>query len=106
VREDLDLYAEDRADFPDQSILPWSNMTAYDSWTEDTFFAVVIIYENTVELFCGTGWWPDVRNFAEGDSEYVPAAELHREWSARFAVPYEPVVTSRAVVREWLGREW
>jgi hypothetical protein len=106
VREHLDAYAEERAQFPDQALLPWTNMISYEDWVEDTFFVVLILRDDAVELFCGTGYLPDVRALGDRESIDIPAEELHRAWAARFTVPCVPLVLGRAVVREWLGRDW
>jgi len=106
VREHLERDTAEQARFPDQPFLPWTNGIAYNGWERDTFFVVLILQEDVIELFCGTGYWPDVRTFGEGEAESVPAAELHREWAARFTVPYPPLMIGRGLVKKWLGREW
>lgn len=100
VGEHLDTYTEDAIP------LPWHNWVAYDSWSEPTFFVVLILKEEAVELFCGTGYWPEVRRFGEREIEDVPASEWYRAWSSRFDVPCPPLVLGKAVVKEWLGRSW
>jgi hypothetical protein len=79
---------------------------AQDDWELPTFFLVFVLTEDAIELFCGTGYWPEVREFGEGEAEALATADLHREWSARFDVPCPPLVLGRAVVKEWIGREW
>jgi hypothetical protein len=106
VREHLEARDEELARFPDDSHLPWTDMIAYDNWELPTLFVYLILNEAGLELFFGTGHWPEVRQFAEHDSDDIPAADLHRECAARFTVPRPPLVLDRAAVREWLGRAW
>jgi hypothetical protein len=106
VREHLEVYSEEAARFPNSSLLPWTNMAAYDDWEQDAFFVIVTLRPDAIELFCGTGPWVDLRRFGEGEADEIPASELHRAWLSRFAVPHPPVVISRAAVKKWLGREW
>ena len=106
VSDHLKCFDEEKARFPDEVLLPWSNIVAYDDWEKDTFFAIVILRKEGVELFCGTGYWPEVRKFGEGEAEDIPADDLHREWSVRFTVPAPPVRLTRGEVKAWLGRAW
>lgn len=106
VLEFLVCYDEESALFPGEVLLPWSNWIGYDDDWDEAFFVVMILREATIELFCGTGVWPDVRHFGEGDADDIPLSDWHREWSARFAVPCPALVLGKATVKEWLGRDW
>jgi hypothetical protein len=105
VREHIEAYEDDRTT-TGSAEFPWVNTTAYDDWERDSLFVVLVLRESALELFCGTGKWPAVRKFMEGDAEGVPADRLHAEWAARFCVPCAPLVLSRALVAEWIGRGW
>ena len=61
---------------------------------------------DAIEMFCGTGYWPDIRRFGEHEMHDGAKSEVHREWSSRFTVPCPPLVLGKAVVKEWLGRDW
>lgn len=100
IERHLDTYAEDKLR------LPWCNWLACDNWELPTFFVALILKHDAFELFCGTGYWPEVRHFGERELKGVAASEWHREWSARFEVPCPPLVLGRAAVKDWLGREW
>jgi hypothetical protein len=100
VGEHIDFYLEEK------TRLPWSSWIAYDDWELPTFFVVLTLTADAVELFCGTGHWPEIRRFGEHEADDIPAADLYREWSARFAVPCPPLVLGKATVKEWLGRDW
>jgi hypothetical protein len=106
VCEHIEADAEEKAQFPKESLLPWSNTLIYDDWEKDSFFVVLTLHEEAFELFFGTGYWPDLRNFAEGDSDGIPPADLHRKWSLRFNVPCPPLTLGRAPVKKWTGRDW
>lgn len=106
VSDHLGYYDEEKAQFPDQKLLPWSNMIAYDDWEKDTFFVIVLLRAGAIELFCGTGYWPDVRAFGEGEADDIPARNLYREWASRFTVPSPRVRLTRGEVNAWLGRGW
>ena len=106
VKDHLDTYAEERVRFPDEPMLPWRDWIAYDNWELPTFFVVLVLTEDALEMFCGTGHWPDIRRFGEHEEDDFEASELHREWAARFTVPYPPLVLGKAVVKKWLGRGW
>jgi hypothetical protein len=111
VREHLESYAEEKARRPTRRrpkgpLLPWSNTLIRDSWTHESFFVVMILREETVELFFGTGYWPDLRHFADGDAWDSPPADLYREWSLRFKVPCPPLTLGRETVKQWVGRDW
>jgi hypothetical protein len=106
VREHLEARDEELARFPGDPLLPWTNMIAYDDWVLPTLFVYMVLHETGLELFFGTGHWPEVRLFAERDSDDTPAGDLYRECAARFTVPRPPLVLDRAAVREWFGREW
>jgi hypothetical protein len=99
VGEHIDTYAEDKLR------MPWCNLLAYDSWTQPTFFVVLVLKEDALELFCGTGHWPKIREW-EDEAESVAAADLYREWSSRFDVPCPPLALGKAAVKAWLGRDW
>src|SRR5262245_15937244 len=92
VREHLEARDEEKARFPDDSHLPWTNMIAYDNWVLPTLFVFMILDESDLELFFGTGHWPEVRRFADRESDDIPAADLYRECAARFTVPGPPLV--------------
>jgi hypothetical protein len=107
VERHLDRYAEKKAKSPDESPLPWSSWICYDSWLEPSFFVVMTLTADAIELFCGTGeYWPEVRHFGEREIEGVAASEWYRAWSSRFDVPCPPLVLGKAVVKAWLGRDW
>lgn len=106
VSEHLECYREEHTRFPDQVLLPWSNMLSYDDDWNEAFFVILVLTEDAIELFCGTGPWLQVRKFGEGEAEDIPAGELHHEWATRFHVPKPPVRLSRREVRAWLGRDW
>ncbi|MBY0455826.1 MAG: hypothetical protein K2V38_00660 [Gemmataceae bacterium] len=106
VREHLERYAEEKARFPDEPLLPWTNWLGYDGEWEDAFFVVLVLHVDAFELFCGTGYWPDVRDFGEGELDDIPPADWHRAWAARFNVPRPPLLLGREAVREWVGCDW
>ncbi len=106
VLEHLERFDEEKARFPSEPLFPWSNWIGYDEDWENAFFLFMLLQEDAVELFCGTGYWPGIRTFGEGEVHDIPAADLHREWAARFRVPCPPLALGRAVVKEWLGRDW
>ena len=106
IGQHLDDYANSarRSEGP---LLPWHNWMAQDSWSLPTFFLVFALTEDAIELFCGTGYWPEIRRFGEGDEARALAVrDLHREWAARFTVPCPPLVLGKAAVKKWLGRDW
>ena len=106
VANHLDASADEQARFPDESMLPWCNWLAYDDWELPTFFIVLVLTNDAIELFCGIGHWPEVRRFGDSEGGDGATANLHREWSARFTVPCPPLVLGKAVMKKWLGREW
>jgi hypothetical protein len=106
VSDHLDYYDQQKARFPRKRLLPWSNMLGYDSDWENAFFVVMVLRAGAFELFCGTGYWPDVREFGMGEADDIPARNLYRAWASRFTVPSPPVRLTRAEVNAWLGRRW
>jgi hypothetical protein len=106
VSDHLGYYDEEKARFPDQKLLPWANMIGYDSDWDNAFFVVMVLRSGALELFCGTGYWPDIREFIQGEENDIPARNLYRAWASRFTVPSPRVRLTRAEVKRWLDREW